>query len=190
VDGTITGLSGTSQGVAGIQNGYAMTISGGSNIDITGDLIYASEPVTLNSSDTLIPANNYGQVLGIFTANGNIVLSSPYTNGNLETDASLAAINACSANGGTCPNGSSSYGFATNGSINTWTIVGGRIESYAHGVSINSGNTYFDQRFLNNGFGPPWFPSTTVQAQDLSQTPSPPLVTPTTQRLTWVTWPQ
>ena len=192
VDGTIglngTGLQGPGQGQAGIQNGYAMTISGGSDIDITGDLVYKSEPVTLNSSDTLIPANNYGQVLGVFTANGNIVLSSPYGNGNLETDASLAAINGCSATG-TCSLGSSSYGFATNGNINTWNIVGGRIESYAHGVNISTGNTYFDRRFLN-GLAPPWFPSTTVNQLDLTATPSAPKVTPTTQRLTWVTWPQ
>ena len=192
VDGTIglngTGLQGPGQGSAGIQNGYAMTVSAGSNIDITGDLVYKSEPVTLNSSDTLIAANNYGQVLGIFTANGNIVLSSPYSNNNLETDASLAAINGCSATG-TCSLGSSYYGFATNGNINTWNIVGGRIESYAHGVNISTGNTYFDRRFLN-GLAPPWFPATTVNQLDLSSTPTAPKVTPTTQRLTWVTWPQ
>jgi hypothetical protein len=189
VDGTITGLSGPGQGQASIQDGSQITISAGSNINITGDLIYKHEPVTLNSSDTLIPANNFNQVLGVFTANGNIILNSPYSNNNLETDGSLAAINACSASG-SCSLGSSSYGFSTSGGINAWTIVGGRIESYAHSVSINTGNTYFDRRFLSNGFGPPWFPTTTVQQQDLSSSPSPPTVTPSTQRLTWVTWPQ
>jgi hypothetical protein len=194
VDGTITGLSGPSgqsnENVASIQDYYATTVSAANDIDITGNLIYKHEPVTLNTSDTLVAGNDYNQVLGIFTTNGNVVLSSPYTDKNLEVDASIAMINACSSNGGTCPNGSSSYGLATSGSINTWTVVGGRIESYAHGVSITKGNTWFDQRFLSKqGFAPPWFPSTTVDAADLSNA-SAPKVIPTIQRTTWVTWPQ
>jgi hypothetical protein len=185
VDGAVTGLSGPGQGQASIQDYYATNVSAYGNISITGNLIYKHEPVTFDTSNTYIPANDFNQVLGIFTNNGNIVLSSPYGNKNLQTDASLAAINA------SCPGGSSSCGFATSGSINTWTIVGGRIESYAHGVSISHGNTYFDRRFTaRQGFAPPWFPSTTVDANDLSSAPSAPLVTPTTQRTTWVTWPQ
>jgi len=191
VDGTITGLGGPGQGQASIQDYYATTVSAADNINITGDLIYKHEPVTLNTSDNLVSGNDFNQVLGVFTTNGNIVLSSSYSNKNLETDASLAAINSCSSGGGSCPNGSSSYGFATSGSINTWTVVGGRIESYAHGVSISTGNTYFDKRFTaRTGFAPPFFPSTTVDAADLTNAPSAPLVTPTVQRTTWVTWPQ
>jgi hypothetical protein len=194
VDGTITGLAGPGQNQASIQDYYATTISAAGDINITGDLIYKHEPVTLSTSDTLVPGNDFNQVLGIFTASGNIILSSPYANGNLETDASLAAINA------SCPGGSSSCGFATTGSghsscsnrdVCTWTIVGGRIESYAHGVSISRGNTYFDRRFTARaGFAPPWFPSTLVDANDLTNAPSAPSVGPTIQRTTWVTWPQ
>ena len=193
VDGTISNLGGPSQGTASIQDYYGTTVAASGNIDINGDLIYKHEPVTLNASDTLVAGNDYNQVLGIFTAGGNIVLTSPYSNNNLETDASLAAINSCSSNGGTCPLGSSNYGFATgSGGVGTWTIVGGRVESYAHSVSISHGNTYFDRRFTSrtDGFAPPWFPSTLVSQNDISNTPSAPQVIPTTQRLTWVTWPQ
>lgn len=187
VDGTISSLSGPGQGTASIQDGYGTTVAAAGDINITGDLIYKHEPVTLNTSDALVPGNDYSQVLGIFTANGNIVLTSPYNNNNLETDASLAAI------AQTCPGGSSSCGFKTgSGGVNTWTVVGGRVESNAHSVSISQGNTYFDRRFTSrtDGFAPPWFPSTTVPGSALSGTPSAPSVQPTTQRLTWVTWPQ
>jgi len=187
VDGTISSLSGPGQGVASIQDYYGTTIAANGDIDITGDLIYKHEPVTLNSSDTLVAGNDYNQVLGIFTANGNIVLTSPYSNNNLETDATLAAI------AQTCPGGSSSCGFKTgSGGVNTWTIVGGRVESYAHSVSISQGNTYFDRRFTSrtDGFAPPWFPATTVPGSATSGTPSAPGVITTTQRMTWVTWPQ
>jgi hypothetical protein len=192
VDGTITGLSGPGQNQASLQDYYATTISAYDDINITGDLIYKHEPVSLDASATYNPANDFNQVLGVFTNNGNIVLKSSYGNKNLETDGSLAAINSCSSNGGTCPNGTSSYGFSTgSGSINTWKVVGGRIESYAHGVSISQGNTYFDRRFtLRKGFAPPWFPATWVDANDLSTTPLPPSVNPVAQRTNWVTWPQ
>jgi hypothetical protein len=187
VDGTITGLKGPSQGTASLQDYYATTIAANGNIDVTGDLIYNHEPVTLNSSDTLIAGNDYNQVLGLFTANGDIVWSSSYSNHNVEIDASMAALNS------SCTSSSSQSicGFATSGTVGTVTIVGGRIESNAHSVSLNAVNTYFDRRFTSRqGFAPPWFPSTTVPENDITTAPSPPLVSPSTQRLTWVTWPQ
>lgn len=196
VNGTITGLSGSAQGVAAVQNYSQITIAAASNIDITGDLLYAKEPVTENTTDSLIAGNNYNQVLGIFTSGGDINLSSSYSNGNLETDASLAAINsAC-----TSSSSSSSCGFSTSGNthsscggdnICTWTIVGGRIESNAHSVSINAANTYFDRRFTSvAGFAPPWFPSTSLPEVDITNA-LPPTVTATQpQRLSWVSYPQ
>lgn len=187
VDGTITSLSGPGQGVASIQDYYATTIVANGDINITGDLIYKHEPVTLNASDTLVSGNDFNQVLGLFTANGNIVITSPYGNNNLETDASLAAI------ASPCPGGSSSCGFETvSGGVNTWTIVGGQIQTNVHSVSISTRNTYFDRRFNSrtDGFAPPFFPSTTVPGTATTGTPSAPSVLPTTQRLSWVTWPQ
>jgi len=187
VDGTVSSLSGPGQGVASLQDYYATTIAANGSIDVTGDLIYKHEPVTLNTSDTLVAGNDFNQVLGLFTANGDIVESSSYSNKNLEIDGSLAAINSsCTAS-----SSSSICGFATSGSINTLTIVGGRIESNAHSVSLSAANTYFDRRFTSRaGFAPPWFPSTSLPQQDIINAQAP-LVTPSQpQRLTWVTYPQ
>jgi hypothetical protein len=182
------GLSGPGQGQAGIQDYNAITIAANGDIDIEGDLIYKTEPVTTTQNqvvagtnpaccngdpaDTLIPGHNNGQVLGLFTANGNINLNSNYSNNNLEVDASMAALQA-----------GQNYGFSTNeGSLNTVTNVGGRIENAAHGVNITTFNVYFDQRFANTqGFAPPWFPSTTVTATG----PAPAVAKPTVQRVQW-----
>jgi len=186
VNGKINSLNGAGQATASLQDYYGTTIAANGDIDVTGDLIYKHEPVTLNPSDTLVNGNDYNQVLGIYTNNGNIVLSVPgsYSPQNLETDAVVAAINS------SCPGGSSSCGLGSS-SFNTWTIVGGRIESNVHGVGYSTRNTWFDRRFTSrtDGFAPPWFPSTTV-AQNDTTTATAPLVAPSTQRLTWVTWPQ
>lgn len=147
VNGNITSLSGQ------VQNDMGITMVGASGVSITGDLTYASLPVTV-PADTLVSNTNAG-VLGVYTT-GNINLY-PDSQGNLTVDASLAAL---SGNTGS----SATSGFETpGGSIGTWTIVGGRAEDQAHGVSISQGNTYYDQRFANN-FGPPWFPTAVPQS--------------------------
>jgi hypothetical protein len=189
VDGTITSLSGTGQGVAGINDYNAITITANGDIDITGDLIYKTEPVTTSANqvvpgtspaccngspaDTLIPGDDNGQVFGLFTGAGDIVFSSHYSNDNLEVDGSMAAI----VQG-------QSYGFNTNGSINTVTNVGGRIEDAAHSVNMKAFNVYFDRRFTDDkGFAPPWFPSTTITSNGPTQATAAP---PTAQRVQWV----
>ncbi|MBZ5512685.1 MAG: hypothetical protein LAN70_16170 [Acidobacteriia bacterium] len=183
VDGDITGLKGPGQGQPAIQDYSQITIAADGNISITGDLVYAHEPVTMNTSDTLISGNDYNQVLGIFTSTGNINLSSPYSNHNLQVDGSLAAI------GQSCS--SSSCGFTVSGSINTFNNVGGQIQSNIFSASMATQNTYFDRRFTSRaGFAPPWFPSTTLPQMDIINAAAP-LVSPAQpQRLSWVTWPQ
>jgi Tfp pilus assembly protein PilX len=182
--GTITGLSGPGEGQVGIGNGVQATVVAHGSLTVSGDLIYATEPVTLNTSDTLVTSPSIPtQVLGLFTQTGNLVLNSNYGDNNLEVDASMAAI------GAGC---SSSYcGLSTPGNgINTLTVVGGRIEGNAHSVTIKTGNTYFDRRFTAvPGFSPPWFPSTTVSLGDIAVAATP-AVTPTVQRLAWSTSPQ
>lgn len=138
-NGSITGLSGT------VQNNTGITIASDSDINITGDLTYASASV--NSSDQLVSNTNAG-VLGIYTR-GNIDLS-PDSSGNLTIDASLAMLSGNTTSG--------TSGLETNSSINNLTIVGGRAEDQAHSVSINSSTTLYDQRFAGN-FAPPWFPT-------------------------------
>jgi Tfp pilus assembly protein PilX len=158
VDGAITALTGPGQGQPAIQNGTALTVvaSGNNNITVTGDILYKTEPVTMASSpttpiDTLVPANNTGQVLGIFTSGGNVQLANTQSNGNLEIDASIATISQ-TGSGGIVNTGSN---------INTLTIVGGRIQNTIQSIGATTRNVLFDRRFLS-GFSPPWFPSTTV----------------------------
>jgi hypothetical protein len=101
--------------------------------------------------DTLIPANDSGQVLGIYTSAGNIQLNNSQINGNLEIDASLATISD-QGSGGLVNTGAA---------IKTLTIVGGRIQNTIQNINATTRNVLFDRRF-SNGFAPPWFPSTTV----------------------------
>src|SRR5579872_6959952 len=157
VDGNINSLSGPGQGKTAINNGVALTVvaSGNNDITVTGDILYKTEPVTLTGTvstiDQLIPAKDTGQVLGIFTSAGNVNLANKQSNGNLEIDASIATISQ-SGSGGIVNTGNS---------INTLTIVGGRIQNTIQSIGATTRNVLFDRRFLN-GFAPPWFPSTTI----------------------------
>lgn len=165
VNGAITGLTGNWSGgapVAAIQNNTGITVAASGNISITGDLTYAQLPVSV-PADVPNTSTNAG-VLGIYT-NGNINLY-PDPKGNLTVDGSMAAIGGSSGNSG----------FETpGGSINNWTIVGGRAEDHAHAVSISSGNTVYDTRF-NSNFGPPWFPTSVPVAGAAAVPPTPPTV--------------
>jgi hypothetical protein len=140
VNGTVNALSGT------VQNNVGVTITATSDVDITGNITYSSQPV--NSSDQIISTSNAG-VLGIYTP-GNVNLEPSSNGGNLTVDASIAMISG-QTNG--------TAGLATPGhSVGTLTIMGGRSEDQAHSVNISTGNTMYDQRFAGN-FGPPWFPT-------------------------------
>jgi Tfp pilus assembly protein PilX len=178
-NGSITSLSGPGQGLPAIQDGSAVTITAAANVTVTGDILYKTEPVTLTQNqipgqpaDTLIPGNDNGQALGIFTATGDIQLNNKQANGNLEIDASLATI----STGGT--------GGLTNvgSTINTLSIVGGRIQNTIKNINATTRNVFFDRRFSQNGFAPPWFPSTTVTLGALTQAQA----TVTVQRVQWV----
>jgi hypothetical protein len=183
VDGNITSLRGPGQGVAAVQDGAAITITALNDVNITGDVVYKTEPVTTTQNqvpgtpvDTPIPGNDKNQDIGIFTANGNIVLSSPYSNSNLQVDGSLAAI------GGSCA--SSKCGFTVNGYINTFNNIGGQIQTNIFAANMNTQNTYYDRRYTSRaGFAPPWFPSTTITGTAATYT-SPPILT--VQRTQWV----
>jgi hypothetical protein len=188
VNGALTSLSGPGQGQPAVQDGAQVTIVAAGQISITGDVIYKTEPVTSTDNQivpgtnpaccngdpvaTLIPGNDKNQVLGIFTANGNINLSSPYSNNNLQVDGSLATLQA-----------GSTYCFTCTGYINTFNNLGGQIQSGICNCNMSTENTYFDRRFTSRaGFAPPWFPSTTI-----TSTGSAPAVTkPTIQRIQWV----
>ncbi len=179
VNGSISSLSGPGQGLPAIQDGGGVTVTAASNVTITGDILYKTPPVTLTQNqlpgqpaDTLIPGNDNHQALGVFTATGDIQLNNKQANGNLEIDASLATISA----GGT--------GGLTNigAQINTLTIVGGRIQNQIKNINTITRNVFFDRRFGQNGFAPPWFPSTTVSLGTITQAQA----TTTVQRVQWL----
>ncbi|MBZ5503938.1 MAG: hypothetical protein LAO78_00500 [Acidobacteriia bacterium] len=178
-NGSITSLSGPGQGLPAIQDHSAVTITAAQNVAITGDVLYKTEPVTMTQNqipgqpaDTLIPGNDKGQVLGIFTATGDIQLNNQQANGNLEVDAALASI----SQGGT-------GGLINVGAhINTLTIVGGRITNKLKAGNTTTRNQYFDRRFSQNGFAPPWFPSTTVTLGSVTAATA----TTTVQRVQWL----
>src|ERR1700689_4718 len=170
VNGNITSLTGPGEYTTAINNGQAVTVTASGNVTVTGDIRYASEPVTTSANqnvngtvvanaDTLIPSNNTGQVLGIFTATGDIQMNNGQHDGNLEIDASIAMI---SQGGG--------GGWINVGpQINTLNEVGGRIANVAKSGNAITRNIFFDQRFAGGNFAPPWYPSTTVTASNTNQ---------------------
>ncbi len=180
VDGNVS-ISGPSSGAA-IQNNSEVNLTANGNITQTGNILYATEPVTTSANqvvsgsspaccngdpvDTLIPQyQNMNQVLGIFTANGNFILSPTTSGANIETDASVAMISQAGES-------NSNIGhIETGNSVGTWTNIGGRMENRAYGVSMSSSNVYYDRRFNSrSNFAPPWFPSTSVSASIISST--------------------
>ena len=85
-------------------------------------------------------------MLGIYTGSGDIQLKNSQSDGNLQIDASLATI----VNGG-------SGGLVNVGNqINTLSIVGGRIQNQIKDINSKTLNVFFDRRFAQNGFAPPW----------------------------------
>ena len=193
VDDSVS-ITGPSSGPA-IQNNSMVTVTAKGDITQTGNLTYATKPVTTTQNqvvdsnccngtpvDTLIPAyQNMNQVLGLFTADGQFQLQAPSNNANMETDASIAMISRS-------PTGNNGK-FATVGNygVGTWTNIGGRAENSINGVSINTSNVYFDRRFTTrNNFLPPWFPQTTVTIGEIVATTGA-TVTVTPQRVQWVT---
>jgi len=192
VDGNVS-VSGPSSGAA-IQNNSMVNLTSGGNITQTGNLLYATEPVTTSASgnspaDSLIAANeNMNQVLGLYTAYGQFQLQAPSSGANMETDGTVAMISAnltgCS-NGVSCSNGD----IATVGSygVGTWTLIGGKAESAVNGVNMSKSNIYYDQRFkVRNNFAPPWFPQTTILAQDIASGSKATVINITQQRVQWV----
>jgi hypothetical protein len=167
VDGSIgtstgsTGLSGPETGSAGnltssghaIQNNAEITVTALGDVNITGDITYVTEPVSMPSDAAVsLPTSASNQVLGIYTAAGSVNLNDQQSNNNLEIDAAVAAISSGASNGIV----------NTGSAINTLNIVGGRIQSTIENINTSTRNVYFDRRFQAGSFGPPWFPSTTL----------------------------
>lgn len=181
VDGKLA-LTGPGQGQPAVQDYSQVTLVASGNVNITGDVIYAHEPVTMDTANALIPGNDYNQVLGIYTANGNIDTTTTYANHNLQVDGSLAPVGAS-----TCP----TCGFTvSSGYVNTFNNVGGQIQTNIYAANMSVENTYYDRRFVSKkNFGPPWFPTTQVSQAAISSALAP-SVSATFQRRSWTTSPQ
>ncbi|HYL10406.1 MAG TPA: PilX N-terminal domain-containing pilus assembly protein [Candidatus Acidoferrales bacterium] len=173
VDGNINSLSGPAEYQPAISDGMsgegtALTVTAAKNVTVTGDIRYATEPVTTTQNqvvpgtspaccngtpaDTLIPGANKGQTLGIFTATGDIQMNNGQSDSNLWIDATIAMIS----------QGGSGGWINVGPHINTLTLVGGRIANQAKSGNTTTRNIFFDRRYLQNGFSPPWYPSTVV----------------------------
>jgi hypothetical protein len=167
---------------AAIQDYSQITLVASGNINFTGDVIYNHEPVTMNAADTLISGNDYNQVFGAYTANGNIDTTTTYSNNNIQIDGSLAPVGAS-----TCP----TCGFTvSSGYVNTFNNVGGQIQTNIYAANMSVENIYYDRRLISKpNFGPPWFPTTLISQNDITAAQAP-KVTPSAQRRSWVTSPQ
>lgn len=163
VNGDVS-VSGPSSGAA-VQNNSMLTLTADGDITQTGNLTYATKPVTTSGTpiDSLVslPASASYQVLGLYTANGEVIFT-PSSGNTLETDASIAVISSSPSCGSNCGK------IATGKSFNTWTNIGGRAENSINSVGFSTGNVYFDQRFKQWKFAPPWFPQTAIGQNDLT----------------------
>ena len=203
VDGTISSMSGPGEGKGAIQDGADVSIVALGDVNITGDVVYKTEPVTTTPNQipgapvaTLIPGNDHNQDLGIFTAQGSIYLSTSYADHNLQVDGAQAVIgNSCASSscgfyvGNSCPGGHCAAwpagGNYQGSCINTFNNVGGQMQTNIFGACLNVENTYFDRRYTSRpGFAPAWFPATTITNTASSITTPPTL---TLQRTAWVT---
>lgn len=179
VNGDIPSIKGPGGNAAAVQDGSALTVMANGNMTVTDDILYKTKPVTTTQNQipgtppsTLISGNDSGQVLGLYTNTGDIQMANCSGCGNLEIDASIATISA-TGTGGLVNTGSQ---------IDTLTILGGRIQNNIKNINSTTRNVIFDRRFSNNGFAPPWFPSTKITPVGVSGT----TVTPTTQRVQWL----
>jgi len=156
-----TGISlplGPGQGQPAISDTTALTVTAANNVTVTGDILYNTPPVTLTQNQVrahrrppLVPGSDHGQVLGIFTAKGDIQLNNTQSNGNLEIDASLATI----SQGGT-------GGLVNVGkSINHFRLSGPHSEQHQE-YQYHHPKRVLDRRFAQNNFSRRWYPSTTL----------------------------
>lgn len=175
-NGAISSLHGPGAGQPAVQDRAGMTITSTGNITVTGDVLYKTEPITRVANEvwrdangnnlippnspagTLIPGNDNGQALGIFTATGNVMLDvSGISSRNIEIDASMATLSNGGTGGITVASGSP---YANN-----ILIVGGRIQNQLKvlGDSNTVRNVMFDRRYANSAYAPPFFPATSAQ---------------------------
>lgn len=177
VNGNISALHGpaASGGTTGpaIASQTGVTITSTGDITITGDLKY--QQTVVNQDGTNASGwQNATNVLGIFTNSGrvNLTPSSTYTTGNysLTLDAAIATFNEAALNAN--PNNvTGGIYFNCSCSLNSNSrllLRGSRIQSAILSIGYGGGTSgrrdvFFDPRFSNGAFAPPFFPVTQLQ---------------------------
>jgi hypothetical protein len=167
VDGSITALSGPPavDGVTppAIGRQTALTITAQRNITITGDVKY-SDPIVSPTGTPSAGSDNFKMALGIYTNNGNIELAPDKAKtdgylGGLEIDAALMAVDSNPLDNKGRVEGTILYtadrGPSTKARLK---IVGCRIQSNISDIRFKSRLVFYDPRFENGEFAPPFFP--------------------------------
>ncbi|HZS05863.1 MAG TPA: PilX N-terminal domain-containing pilus assembly protein [Blastocatellia bacterium] len=184
VNGNISALHGpaASGGATGpaLSSNTAVSVVSTGDITITGDLKY-EQPVVNTDGTYASGWQNASNVLGIYTNSGvvNLTPSSTYTTGNysLTLDAAIAAFNEPALNANSSAN-TGGILFNCSCSLNSnsvLTLRGSRIQSAILSIGYGGGssghrNVFFDPRFANGAFAPPFFPVTQLQNNSNSTT--------------------
>lgn len=147
-----------------------VTVTSTGDITITGDLKY-QQPVLNTDGTTATNGLTATNVLGIFTNSGmvNLTPSSTYTTGtyNLTLDAAIATFDEAALNSDSSANTGGIY-FNCSCSLDSTSLFqlrGSRIQSQIlsigyGGSGTGTRNVFFDPRFTNGAFAPPFFPVT------------------------------
>jgi hypothetical protein len=175
VNGNISALHGPAASggatAPAIASKTGVTITSTGDITITGDLKYQDTVVNLDGT-TATNGLNATNVLGVFTNSGrvNLAPSSTYTaaNRSLTVDAAIATFNeSVLSSNPTATTGGIYFSLSSSvlNSSSVFTLRGSRIQSsilyIGYGGSNGSKrNVYFDPRFANGAFAPPFFPVT------------------------------
>lgn len=159
VEGSVTSLTGKNDGnTADIQADHQLTLSVINDVHISDNITYEVDP-TLDSS-----AKN---VLGIYSASGNVILDKSAPN-DLKLDATVMAASPGHGVGAQdiVVGGAYDYDYPNKGN---WNLLGGVIENenQTTGVRYSDGHATgytwdftYDQRF-SSGVAPPYFPYVT-----------------------------
>lgn len=177
VSGNINALHGpaASGGATGpaVSSQTGVTVTSTGDITITGDLKY--QQTVVNQDGTNASGwQNATNVLGIFTNSGrvNLTPSATYTTGNysLTLDAAIATFDEAALNANANDTTGGIY-FNCSCSLNSNSrllLRGSRIQSAILSIGYGGGSSgrrdvFFDPRFSNGAFAPPFFPVTQLQ---------------------------
>lgn len=171
VNGSVTSLSGppavNGQTPPALASKTALTITAQRHVRITGDIKYP-EPVVGPTGADAPAAATLESVLGIYTNDGNVELAPDSTRvdgggQSLEIHAAIACFDRNEANNAGAKEGVIYYaGSAPPGPKDKLTIVGSRVQQRIGNIGYKNRAVFFDPRFRDGNFAPPFFPGTSV----------------------------